>query len=117
MAGEKLAKVKNIYDQVKEYYDDYHKIVEVINEPKPQTPFDNVGQVFKEYSDNLKGAFQRVSSLHNQLQNGINLSMEQIDKSINEINNNLNVVKNNIQGYQTKIEYGSGWQIISKQTD
>src|SRR5215203_1285072 len=100
---EKITKVKNVYDQVKEYYDNYHEIVGIINEPKPQTPFDNVGQVFKEYSDNLKEAFQRVSSLQNQLQNGINLSMAQSDKSINEINTNLNVVKNNSRIIKQKL--------------
>ena len=100
---EKITKVKNVYDQVKEYYDNYHEIVGIINEPKPQTPFDNVGQVFKEYSDNLKEAFHRVSSLQNQLQNGINLSMAQIDKSINEINTNLNVVKNNSKIIKQKL--------------
>jgi hypothetical protein len=105
---EKLTKVKQVYDQVKEYYDDYHSIMEVVNEPKPQTPFDNVGQVFKEYSDNLKEAFLRVNSLQNQLQKGMNLSIAQIDKNINEINNNLSVVKNNSKVIKQKLNINQG---------
>lgn len=92
---EKLNKVKNVYDQVKEYYDGYHEIVEILNSPKSPTAFDNVGEVFKEYSDNLKEAFQRVNSLQGQLQKGTDISMEQFEKNINEINKNLSVVHKN----------------------
>jgi hypothetical protein len=113
---EKLTKVKNVYDQVKEYYDGYHQIVEIISEPKPQTPFDHVGEVFKEYSDNLKEAFLRVSSLKNQLQNGVNLSLEQIDKSIHEINNNLSVVKNNARVIRQKLNINDSNQLSQNKT-
>lgn len=92
---EKLNKVLTVYNNVKEYLDNQEKIAKILSESNTETPFDDVGNVFKEYTENLKQAFQRVSDLQNRLQRGMNISMEQIDININEINKNLQVVRTN----------------------
>lgn len=94
ISAETMGKIQDLYGQVKEYYDNYQQIMEILeNKPKEQNPFENVGNVLREYSDNLKDAFRRVSALQNSLQQANNTAMANINAEISKINNDLAAVE------------------------
>ena len=101
---EKWEKLKAIYDEVKGYYDGYQQTMEIMSGSDSQTPFDNVGNVFREYADNLKEAYLRVLDLQYKLQKINGYSMEEIDRNISLINANLSVVSRNAGILQEKLD-------------
>jgi methyl-accepting chemotaxis protein len=89
-------RIQNAYERAKGYYEGYQRIGEITSkEPKLKTPFDNVGDVFREYTDNLREAFERVADLRRRLEGITTPSIDEINRAIDEINRSLDAARNN----------------------
>ncbi|MGI8583991.1 MAG: hypothetical protein ACR2KX_17480 [Chitinophagaceae bacterium] len=90
---ENAAQLTDINEKAKDYLTTYAEVkrkLDVIIKGKASTPFDNYGNVFKEYTDNLKYAFKQISSLRNVLGKSTTNLMDKITKDVESINIKLN---------------------------
>lgn len=100
--------VVTITQKLKEYMQastEAKKKLDVILKGKPVTAFDNVGEVFKEYSSNLKDAIKQLLSLKKMLYTQTANSMDNIAANIESINQDFSVLdmaKNTIDNVLSK---------------
>lgn len=91
---ENTAQLANISERAKDYLTTYLEVkkkLDVIIKGKASTPFDNYGNVFTEYTDNLKYAFKQISSLQSVLGKSTTNSIDKITKDIESINIKLDI--------------------------
>lgn len=87
-------KMQNAFTRAQEYYKGYQNISDILSrEPGTQTPFDNVGNVFFEYRDNLLDAMDRVTALRVALDDTLTPALEDIGRRIDEITSRLDTVE------------------------
>jgi len=98
--------VSEVTEKAADYLDVYNEVkrkLDIILKGKPSTAFDNLGKVFKEYSDNLKSAVAQVLSLKKLLNSSSQQSMNEIKKSLTDIDSKLNTAANKAQIISNKI--------------
>lgn len=87
--------------QLLEDYNDVKKKLDIILKGKPVTAFDNVGNVFKEYTSNLKNAFKQVDLLRNMLSKNLNADItkiiENFQSSYSDVTDNKKIIKYSLE--------------------
>lgn len=110
-----IEKIIASYKKANKFYEEYKKILKLRStikkatdfgkKQKPSTPFDNFGKVFKEYTDNLKGALSQVYSLKKLLNTSTDLRLDKINQLVNEIDKKFATTENKqkiVLAYLTK---------------
>jgi len=83
-------KLLEVIEKAKDYYDDYSEVYKILK-AEPIGPYDNFGNVFKDYTENLKLVFKNVDKLKNVL-------FDNTDNKLGQINSDISKIDN---GYQT----------------
>lgn len=87
-------RVQGAFERAREYYDGYQNIAEILSkQPKTQTPFDNVGNVLREYRDNLQDAMDKVAQLRQMLDETTTPALNDIFRSLDELTRRLDTVQ------------------------
>jgi hypothetical protein len=83
-------KYKGIADRVNGLREGYSKIKDIVtNAPKDANPFERVGNTFREYTDNLTDAFEKLAQLREKIEGATAPSLDEINRIFGEITNDL----------------------------
>ncbi len=87
-------RMQSTFERAGEYYEGYQNIAEILSkEPKTQTPFDNVGNVLREYRDNLQDAMAKVAQLRQMLEETTSPALNDLYRSLDELTRQLDSVQ------------------------
>ncbi len=101
---EKLTELISLAENNFHLYSEVKENLNIILKGKPSTSFDNVGSVFKEYTENLRDAFLQINSLRKLLEGTLSSSMDKINNDIKEINAKLQLANNKRNDILTRID-------------
>jgi hypothetical protein len=114
----KLSKIWSEYKELKEAWETAEKIV-TGKGIKPATPFDHVGEVFKEYSENLTKVQKQVDKLQKDLEVNVvtNVLEKQIINEINSLNESIGLATKSSQDFQSLVGDANDYSWGNSKTD